>query len=546
MTPTAIRIPAVDARPARPARMPHAASTWLLGEVASTAQLTIDSRAVQPGDVFVAIKGARTDGRLYIGDAIARGAAAVIHDDDGFAWRPEWTVPHRAESDLKRVAGGIAADWYRRPADALFVVGVTGTSGKTSSALWLANAFAALGHRAVVAGTLGIGFPEALVDSGMTTPDPVTLQRRLRALVDEGADVLAIEASSIGLEEGRVADLHFDVALFTNLTRDHLDYHGTMERYEAAKARLFAWPGLRFAVINVDDPAGGRLAAVARRHDAQVLRTSARGGADAELRARGVAARADGLAFEIFGAYGLRQVHTAFIGGFNVANLLGVVGVLVACGASLDVALEALPALRPVPGRLERVDVDASERPGGVPAPLVLVDYAHKPDALEKALNACRPIVDARGGELIVVFGCGGDRDPGKRPIMGEIAARLCEKVVVTSDNPRTESPRAIVDQIVAGIGNLNYNPMSSGFAGPALHERVRIELDRREAIYDAIAAAGAHDIVLIAGKGHETYQEVDGRKLPFSDVEVATEALRRERRRTARPDGSIAESRAC
>ena len=532
-------------RPQRrvPPRSPHAAATWLARVVAPGAHLTSDSRAVRPGDVFFAVRGARYDGRRFIADAVARGAAAVVYDDDAaFAWPHTATVAHRAEPDLKRSAGTIAADWYRRPADELLTFGVTGTSGKTSTALWLAQALASLGEPTVMVGTLGIGFPDDLVDSGMTTPDAVMLQRRLRALVDDGATALAMEVSSIGIEEGRVADMHFDVAIFTNLTRDHLDYHGTMAAYEAAKRRLFAWPGLAHAVVNADDPAGGRMAMAAAAAGAQVIRTSASGATEAELRARKVSVDADGLAFETFGAFGVRQLRSDFIGNFNVANLLGVIGALLAVGTPIDGALTALEALRPVPGRLERVDVAPGERPGGIAAPMVLVDYAHKPDALEKALNACRPIVEARGGELIVIFGCGGDRDPGKRPIMGEIAARLADRVVVTSDNPRTESPSAILDQIVAGIGNLGFNPLSSGYTGLSLDERVRVEPDRRTAIYEAIALAQPADVVVIAGKGHESYQEVGRERLPFSDVAVATQALRRERRRAARDP----EPRAC
>ncbi len=542
---TSGRIPAIDrcvGASRRPVRPVHPAAAWLSRTVRHTAQLTADSREVKPGDVFIAIKGRRTDGRRYIDEAIASGAAAVLFEATAFEWRREWTVPSWPERGLKACAGTIAADWYRRPADSLFVIGVTGTSGKTSTSLWIANAFDALGCPTVLAGTLGIGFADRLVETGMTTPDPVTLQRRLRTLVDEGARALAIEVTSIGLEEGRVADLHFDAALFTNLTRDHLDYHGSIERYEGAKAKLFRWPGLAHAIVNVDDAAGERMAAVAREHRVALTRVSARGGADAEIRARKVSPRAEGLGFEVFGAFGVRQVYTAFMGAFNVSNLLGVIGTMLACGVAIDAALATLDVLQQVPGRLERVQVAQSERPGGVPVPMVLVDYAHKPDALEKALHACRPIVDARGGDLIVVFGCGGDRDAGKRPIMGEIAARLADRVVVTSDNPRTESPRAIIDQIVSGIGDLSYSPGHSGFGGVPLYERVRIESDRREAIYDAIAAAGEADIVLIAGKGHEDYQEIQGVRVPFSDVEVATEALRRERRRVSRDR----EPRAC
>ena len=505
-------------------RSAHPAVAWLSRTVAPDAQLTADSRAVRPGDVFVAMPGATHDGRRHVPDAMARGAVAVIWDCTAFAWPPDWQIANRPERELKKMCGAIAADWYRHPADALLSIAVTGTSGKSSSVLWLADALTALERRCAVVGTLGIGFPEQLEDSGYTTPDPIMLQRRLRALTDAGARACAMEVSSIGLEEGRVDSMRFDVALFTNLSRDHLDYHGAMDAYEASKAKLFNWPGLANAVVNVDDAAGVRIAALAAAAGVAVTRFSAAGSHDAELRARSVAIASDGLAFEVFGAFGVRQVRTPFIGAYNVANLLGVVGVLMASGFDVDAALVALAALRPVPGRLERVGYrEAGD--AGHENPLVLVDYAHKPDALEKVLSACRPLADARDGRLVVVFGCGGDRDAGKRPIMGEIAARLADAVVVTSDNPRSESPMAIIDQIRAGIG-----------VTPQLGQVV-VEPDRRAAIDAAIRDSRPHDVILIAGKGHESYQEIAGTKLAFSDASVAAEALRRRARMPARKD---------
>ena len=496
-------------------RSAQAAVAWLSRTVAPDAHLTADSRAVRPGDVFVAMPGAMHDGRRHVPDAVERGAAAVIWDCTAFAWPAQWHVANRPERELKKLCGAIAASWYRHPADALLSIGITGTSGKSSSALWLADALTALGRRCAVVGTLGIGFPGQLEDSGNTTPDPIMLQRRLRALADSGARACAIEVSSIGLEEGRVAAMRFDVALFTNLSRDHLDYHGTMDAYEAAKTRLLTWPGLAHAVVNIDDAAGGRIAALAATAGVAVTRFSAAGSRDAELRARSVTIGSAGLAFEVFGAFGAREVHTRFIGAYNVANLLGVVAVLMASGFGIDAALAALAALRPVPGRLEVV-VDRESGQPGHESPLVLVDYAHKPDALEKVLAACRPLADARDGRLVVVFGCGGDRDAGKRPIMGEIAARLADAVVVTSDNPRSESPLAIIEQIRAGIG-------STSRPG-----QVVVEPDRRAAIAATIRDASVRDVVLIAGKGHESYQEVAGTRLAFSDAAVAAEALRR------------------
>ena len=506
----------------------HPAGAWLLRTVAHGAQLTADSRTVRPGDVFVAMRGAMHDGRRHVPDAMARGAAAVIWDCTAFAWPTDWKIANRPERELKKLCGAIAAEWYRHPADALLSIGITGTSGKSSSALWLAEALMALKRPCAVVGTLGIGFPEQLEDTGNTTPDPIMLQRRLRALADAGARACAMEVSSIGIEEGRVDAMRFDVALFTNLSRDHLDYHGTMDAYEAVKAKLFTWPGLAHAVINVGDPAGVRFAALAAAAGVAVTRFSAAGSNEAELRARSVTIAGDGLAFEVFGAFGVRQVRTPFIGAYNVANLLGVVGVLMASGFDVDAALAALAALRPVPGRLERV-VDREASDAGHEIPLVLVDYAHKPDALEKVLAACRPLADARDGRLVVVFGCGGDRDAGKRPIMGEIAARLADAVVVTSDNPRSESPIAIIDQVRAGIG--------AGI-GTAPHlGQVMVEPDRRSAIDAAIRDADSRDVILIAGKGHETYQEIGGTKLAFSDATVAAEALRRRAFMSAQKD---------
>lgn len=519
-------------------RAAHPAVAWLSRTVAPGAQLSADSRAVRPGDVFVAIPGATHDGRHHVPDAMARGAAAVIWDCTAFAWPADWQIANRPERELKKLCGAIAAAWYRHPADSLLSIAVTGTSGKSSSVLWLADALSALERPCAVVGTLGIGFPGQLEDSGNTTPDPIVLQRRLRALVDSGARACAMEVSSIGIEEGRVDAMRFDVALFTNLSRDHLDYHGSMAAYEVAKARLFTWPGIAHAVVNVDDAAGVRIATLAANSGVAVTRFSAAGGHDAELRARSVAIAGAGLAFEVFGAFGVRQVRAPFIGAYNVANLLGVVGVLMASGFDVDAALAALAALRPVPGRLElvvdreavdREAVDRGTDDADHDSPLVLVDYAHKPDALEKVLSACRPLADARDGRLVVVFGCGGDRDAGKRPLMGEIAARLADAVVVTSDNPRSESPIAIIDQIRAGIG--------AGMGSPARFGQVVVEPDRRAAIAAAIREASERDVILIAGKGHESYQEIAGTKLAFSDVTVAAEALRRRAPTRAQKD---------
>jgi len=330
----------------------------------------------------------------------------------------------------------------------------------------------------------------------------------VRRLLDAGAQALAMEVSSIGLDQRRVDGMHFDVALFTNLTRDHLDFHGTMQQYEAAKAVLFGWPDLRHAVINLDDDAGCRYAALAREHGAEVIGYSARGDATARpvpplLMARKVQATADGLSFELCADAAVWPIDVGLIGHFNVANLLGVIGASHACGIPLEAAVAALPQLVPPPGRMQQADPRAE--------PLVVVDYAHTPDALAQALTALRPMVDARHGRLWVVFGAGGDRDPGKRAPMGAAAAAGADVVVVTSDNPRTEDPARIVAQVVAG-------------AQTAI--QLETEVDRARAIAHAVMRAAPNDVVLVAGKGHEDYQIVGHTRLPFSDLDQARRAL--------------------
>lgn len=483
----------------------NGAIEWLRVTVSEGAQLTTDSRQIRTGDVFLAYPGRTVDGRRYIPDAIARGAAAVIWDPQGeFVWNGAWDCPNRTEIDLKLRCGALAADWYGEPSRHLHSVGITGTSGKSSCALWIADAFSHIGRRAAVIGTLGVGFAHRLLDTGLTTPDPVATQRLLAQLVRERADVLAMEVSSIGLDEGRVAGMHYDTALFTNLSRDHLDYHGSEEAYERAKARLFAWPGLKHAVINMDDPAGARMADVARRSGAAVMGYCVEENRTASLTARALELGADGTRFVIEGSFGRHEFATPLLGLHNVSNLLGVLGVLLCAGVEAPAAFRALATLRPAPGRLERV-----QREKG---PLVLVDYAHKPDALDKVLTACRPLAASRGGRLVVLFGCGGDRDRGKRPIMGSIAAHLADRVVVTSDNPRSEDPKRIIEEILAGVREGR--------------DRVGVEPDRALAIRAAIRTAEAQDVIIVAGKGHERYQEVQGIKTPFSDTEVARAAL--------------------
>ncbi|MFM7704414.1 MAG: UDP-N-acetylmuramoyl-L-alanyl-D-glutamate--2,6-diaminopimelate ligase [Rubrivivax sp.] len=502
-------------------RHPDEAAAWLAGRGA--AALRSDSRAVRPGDAFFAWPGHTNDARAHVPRALAAGAVACLVEAAGHEAFGFDDPRIAAYSGLKTAAGEVASAVLGHPSRQLRVLAVTGTNGKTSTAWWCAQALRSAGRGCAVVGTLGLGEPpaadapvQALPSAGLTTPDPLALQQALAGFVHQGLAACALEASSIGLEEGRLAGTRIEVAIFTNLTRDHLDYHGTMEAYWAAKRRLFDWPGLRAAVVNVDDPMGARLAAELQASRAACWTVSARG--DARLVARQARIVQGGLAFELQEAGARASVRTSLIGDFNVHNVLGVVGALRACGLSLEEAARAVQHLGPVPGRLERV---GRPGPAGALGPEVIVDYAHTPDALEKVLQTLRPLAAARGGELWCVFGCGGDRDATKRAPMGAIAARLARHVVVTSDNPRTEDPAAIVAQVLAGMPGLP-ELLASGMR---VCEAV---LDRREAIERAVLGAAQADVVLVAGKGHETWQETGRERLPFSDVEHARLALTR------------------
>jgi UDP-N-acetylmuramoyl-L-alanyl-D-glutamate--2,6-diaminopimelate ligase len=460
--------------------------------------LRTDSRQVQPGDVFVAFPGERADGRQFIRQAVAAGAAAVIWEAQGHRWDGSLEVPNVAIPDLRHKVGALAAHVYGEPSQRQWVAGVTGTNGKTSCSHWIAQSLNRVGRRTAVIGTLGSGFPGALSPATHTTPDPIMLQEQLAAFLAAGARCISMEVSSHGLDQGRVNGVAFSAALFTNFSRDHLDYHGTMERYGAAKAKLFHWPGLRHAVINLDDAFGVELAACVDRTQVNVL---GYGFGKGEISGHKLDLSQRGLSLEIQTPWGPAAVRSRLLGGFNAANLLGVLGVLLAAGVQLHDAADALAELEPVAGRLEML-----REPG---KPLVVVDYAHTPDALQKVLETLRALLDDRA-RLICVFGCGGDRDRGKRPLMGEVATRLAHEAIVTSDNPRSEEPLAIIEQIVAGA-----------------HPNYHVEVDRALAIHRAVRSARGGDVVLIAGKGHEPYQEIRGVRLPFSDAEVARAALR-------------------
>ena len=485
------------------ADFPRTARLSLLDRLAQLgvplADLTADSRAVKLGSIFVAYPGTLRDGRAFIPEALARGASAVLWERKGFEWDERWEVPNLGIDGLRAKVSEIAGHVYGNPSDALWMVGVTGTNGKTSVSQWIAAASERAGWRAAVLGTLGNGLVGERVEAKNTTPDAIVLQRQLADYARRGARVAAMEVSSHGLDQERVAGIKYDVAVFTNLTRDHLDYHRTMEDYAEAKFRLFSARGLKRAVVNVDDEWGARLAMRLRGQPVDTITFGTRD--DARLRASNVSLDAAGVRFRVESEWGNGDAAARVLGTFNVSNLLAVTGALLASGIELDDAIAALATLEPVPGRLERL--------GGGELPLVVVDYAHTPDALEKALEALRPVV-AKGRRLICVFGCGGDRDPGKRPIMGSVAARLADDVVVTSDNPRGEDPAAIIEQVLEGLGG---------------REAESFE-DRQVAIFSAIHHARAGDVVLLAGKGHETYQEIAGTRLPFSDLDVARAAL--------------------
>lgn len=462
--------------------------------------IALDTRELHPGDLFLALRGASDHGYRHAARAIAAGAVAILAEAPlpGDATLPG-AVPVLVAPALRRHAGALAARLYAGSHPAPILVGVTGTNGKTSTVQFIAAGAALLGRRPATQGTLGAGPLGKLAPGARTTPDVCATHRFLAAMGAAGCDLVAMEVSSHALDQGRVDGLHFAVAVYTQLTRDHLDYHGSMQAYFEAKSRLFAWPGLAHAVINLDCPWGRELV---QRTQARVLAYSARGDATAGLAAEAVELGHDGISFTLRLGAERRRVRSTLLGRFNVDNLLAACGALVALGAGIDELATVLPQLQPVPGRMNRL--------GGGAQPLVVVDYAHTPDAIEKALASLREHAPRR---LAIVFGCGGERDRGKRPQMAAAAEAGADLVWLTDDNPRGEDGDAIVADALAG------------FLRP---DAVQVERDRRRAIERAIAAAGAGDIVLIAGKGHEPYQEIAGKVLPFDDREVAAACLQR------------------
>jgi UDP-N-acetylmuramoyl-L-alanyl-D-glutamate--2,6-diaminopimelate ligase len=486
---------------------------WLLDGIAKipatearVSDLTLDSRQVRAGSLFFALPGLKEHGLKFAADAAARGASAVL-------WEPRAdlapTLPPgvfgAAIPNLKSLVGRIADRFFNWPSSQLRITGITGTNGKTTCAFLLAQCLERLGLAAAYMGTIGWGRPAALAEPTHTTPDAVTVHRTLAQLRSSGVREVAMEVSSHALDQGRVDGVRFYSAAFTNLTRDHLDYHGDMQKYGAAKAKLFQAADLKHLVFNIGDEFGR---ALARNHvgSASLIAVWVGAGdsgwlADRALHATQVRMETRGISIELDGSFGKVTVKTQLMGRFNAENSVVVLGCLLSLGVSLDEAAKALAECRPAPGRMEVVKTDAPNKP------TVVVDYAHTPDALAKALSAAREHCD---GALWCVFGCGGDRDSGKRPVMGRIAEELADQIIVTDDNPRSEDPQAITRDILVGIESRD----------------VRVIHDRGEAIATALKAAQAIDLVLIAGKGHEDYQIYGETRRSFSDRHEALRIL--------------------
>ncbi len=462
-------------------------------------ELVNDSGKALPGTVFVAYPGESRDGRDFIPQAVAQGVDGVLWEADHYQWDPALAVPNAGVAGLKNRSGEIAAHVYGEPSRALHMVGITGTNGKTSVAHWVAQALSQAKRKTAVIGTIGNGFPGALTPALNTTPDAIELQQRLASYKKQGATACAMEVSSHGLAQGRVNGATFNVAVLTNLSRDHLDYHGDMDRYAEAKARLFNWPGLEWAVLNVDDGFGQRL-----ESETRPARVAGYGFQRGAVVGKKLHLSQAGLHLDVHTDWGDAEFDAPLLGRFNAANLLAVLATLLVSDVKLEDACRALSHVSPPPGRMQTL--------GGQAHPLVVVDYAHTPDALDKVLATLREIVS--GGRLICVFGCGGNRDKGKRPLMGQAAIQGADEVWITSDNPRNEDPRQIIEDILAGAH------------GARSDRPVRVEAERARAIFEAIGGARQGDVVLIAGKGHEDYQELAGERLPFSDVAVANKAL--------------------
>mgnify|MGYP003384876521 CR=1 FL=1 len=457
--------------------------------------ITADSRQVVPGALFLAYAGESADGRAYIADAINNGASAILWEPEGFIWDKNWQVENKPVVSLKQEAGVIADQFYASPSSQLWMVGVTGTNGKTSVTQWLGQCFDYLGRQTAVVGTLGNGLLNQLTPTANTTPDALLLQKLLADYVEQKIDVVAMEVSSHGLSQGRVNGVQFDVAVLTNLTRDHLDYHGTVENYALAKEKLFKWDSLQSVVLNSDDDFGQAIKQKLSNSAVKVLTYGIDSGG---VRASNIRFDNGAIQLMVTTPNGQAEMQVDLVGRFNVYNVLAVLATLLVSDVAFDDAIDAVKHLKPLNGRMQQF--------GGGNLPLVIVDYAHTPDSLENVLLALK---EEAKQALICVFGCGGNRDQGKRPLMGKVASALADSVIVTTDNPRHERAEDIIQAILKGI------------TGECI-----VEADRAKAIALAIANAQVDDVVLIAGKGHEDYQEIAGEKHHFSDVEQVELAL--------------------
>jgi UDP-N-acetylmuramoyl-L-alanyl-D-glutamate--2,6-diaminopimelate ligase len=480
--------------------------------------LVSDSRKVKPGDTFLAYAGDKYDARQFIPQAIAAGANAVLWERQDFSWNPKWKLPALSIAELKIKSGFIASHVYDNPSQQLQLIGITGTNGKTSCSHWLAQAMAVLNKKTAVIGTLGQGFPGELRSTENTTPDAILTQKALAEYLSKGADSVVMEVSSHGIAQGRINGSTFDIAILTNLTRDHMDYHQSMDQYAATKAKLFFWPQLKYAVLNLDDVFGVELSQQLSHSNTQVLGYGFKqpkiecpsSNNPNVLYGSNLVASLQGLSFDVEFEGRCKSVKTNLIGRFNASNLLAVLAALIASGFKFSEAVKAVQQVQPIAGRMEKF--------GGGEQPVVIVDYAHTPDAIEKVLVTLREMLQSSSqpsalkAKLFCVLGCGGNRDQGKRGVTGEVVTRLADEVIFTSDNPRHESPQAIIEEMVAD-------------AHPGYH----IEEDRAAAIHQVIRRACVGDIVLIAGKGHETYQEIKGKKIRFSDREVVLQELMAE-----------------
>lgn len=487
----------------------------------SVRRLIADSRVLQPGDTFLACVGEHYDARTDIPKAIAAGANAIIWEKQDFTWNPTWKLPNWGVVDLRKKAGKIADQVYGHPSRRLWVVGITGTNGKTTCSHWYAQAMGALRKKTAVVGTLGHGFSGALCDSTHTTPDAVKLQQLMASYLQQGATSLVMEASSHGIAQGRLFGTELSVAVLTNLTRDHLDYHGSMDAYAATKAKLFFWKGLRYAVLNLDEVLGVELSQQLANSQVSVIgygfRQSRQEGWIAKnekvLYGSNLHCATQHIRFDVEFCGRHASLQSNVTGRFNAYNLLAVLAALLASEVDFDDAVAALQHVQPVPGRMEML--------GGGDQPVVIVDYAHTPDALSEVLIGLREMIAGtrmkkrlkqKQGRLVCVVGCGGNRDRGKRPLIGEVVSRLADEVILTSDNPRDEEPAVIIQEIMQGVNGNDKHCL--------------IEEDRAAAIYQAIHSAHKGDVVLIAGKGAEITQEIQGKKYPFDDREVVRQVL--------------------